>query len=232
MEEERKSTLAYCKGCGHFKLAGSTRICNYLEDVGHRRPCPPGEGCTEHTSRAGEAKKEPARAAPKKKVLDGFKPVPPKHRGKIDTEKALRMHGEGATDADLMKEFGVTRNGIQAWRQRHALQANRAKKGSYGLMKKDQEAGTPDAPTQEPAQESAEPATVSNALPVDEPAQETEVFTLEKLFDLILRCRRAGLGKARIRINGKDVEDIFNVNISNPNDGAVVDLTTERLTEI
>lgn len=213
MEEERKSTLAYCKGCGHFKLVGGTRICNYLEDVGHRRPCPPGEGCTEHTNRAGEPQREPARAAPKKKVLDGFKPVPPKRRGKIDTEKALRMHGEGATDADLMKEFGVTRNGIQAWRQRHDLQANRAKKGSYGLMKKGQEAVTPEAPAREPA-------------------QETETFTLEKLFELILRCRRAGLGKARIRINGKDVEDIFNVNISNPNDGAVVDLTTERLTEI
>lgn len=36
-----------CKGCVHFYGAYSrNRCCNYIFDVGKRRPCPPGAACT------------------------------------------------------------------------------------------------------------------------------------------------------------------------------------------
>lgn len=42
-----------CKGCFHWRnlgtAQGSIKACHYILDVGHRRPCPPGEGCTEYT---------------------------------------------------------------------------------------------------------------------------------------------------------------------------------------
>lgn len=36
-----------CKGCIHH----SCNMCNYLFNVGRRRPCPPGRGCTVKTTK-------------------------------------------------------------------------------------------------------------------------------------------------------------------------------------
>lgn len=36
-----------CTGCRYFRGDFEyNRCCNYIFDTGHRRPCPPGEGCT------------------------------------------------------------------------------------------------------------------------------------------------------------------------------------------
>lgn len=36
-----------CAGCLHFYGDyENNRCCNYIFDVGHRRPCPPGKACT------------------------------------------------------------------------------------------------------------------------------------------------------------------------------------------
>ena len=38
----------YCKGCIYWHGAyRDYEMCNYIFDVGHRRPCPPGNDCTE-----------------------------------------------------------------------------------------------------------------------------------------------------------------------------------------
>jgi hypothetical protein len=37
----------FCDDCWYCcKLADGLRCCNYLLKTNHRRPCPPGEGCT------------------------------------------------------------------------------------------------------------------------------------------------------------------------------------------
>lgn len=37
----------YCEGCEHFySYYLVNRCCNYIFDTGHKRPCPPGQGCT------------------------------------------------------------------------------------------------------------------------------------------------------------------------------------------
>ena len=36
----------YCKGCVYRTYAGAEPICGYILVERHRRPCPPGEGCT------------------------------------------------------------------------------------------------------------------------------------------------------------------------------------------
>ena len=44
---KEKSGREYCRGCVHFRGHTSfDRCCNYIFDTQHRRPCPPGEGCT------------------------------------------------------------------------------------------------------------------------------------------------------------------------------------------
>lgn len=42
-----------CMGCFHwYGLYPVNRCCNYIFDTGHRRPCPPGDGCTEKITEA------------------------------------------------------------------------------------------------------------------------------------------------------------------------------------
>ena len=36
----------YCQGCIYATAVGGDQICQYILIVRHRRPCPPGEGCT------------------------------------------------------------------------------------------------------------------------------------------------------------------------------------------
>lgn len=42
-----------CSGCYHWR-GDFYRSCNYIFDVGHCRPCAPGEGCTKKTPSSGE----------------------------------------------------------------------------------------------------------------------------------------------------------------------------------
>ena len=38
----------FCDDCFYYRKfrSGNERYCNYLGMTGHRRPCPPGDGCT------------------------------------------------------------------------------------------------------------------------------------------------------------------------------------------
>lgn len=35
-----------CRGCCHYRGIWGAEMCHYIFDKGHRRPCPPGKGCT------------------------------------------------------------------------------------------------------------------------------------------------------------------------------------------
>ena len=39
----------YCQGCIYAVFAGCEPVCDYFLMTKHRRPCPPGEGCTVRT---------------------------------------------------------------------------------------------------------------------------------------------------------------------------------------
>ena len=48
----------YCDGCRYRgMLNGYGYCCNYIFATGHRRPCPPGEGCTEKVLRERRKKR-------------------------------------------------------------------------------------------------------------------------------------------------------------------------------
>ena len=48
-----------CAGCIHFGWANSSLgCCNYIFNTGHRRPCPPGKGCTVKTKKRRKEKKD------------------------------------------------------------------------------------------------------------------------------------------------------------------------------
>ena len=56
-----------CKGCFHWRGASfGSNCCNYIFDVGHRRPCTGGEGCKVRQER-GQAELEKLREMQKPK---------------------------------------------------------------------------------------------------------------------------------------------------------------------
>lgn len=110
----------YCRGCGHYRGGNGTYCCEYLLDVGHRRPCPPGEGCTEHTKNA---------AAPQKKYVNpmalrakpGHKPGVPAPNRKIEPAKARELFADGKTDAEIAAVFGAAEITVRRWRASQGL---------------------------------------------------------------------------------------------------------------
>lgn len=50
----------YCKGCKHYRQSGADtlKMCHYIFDKGHKRPCDPGKDCTvKETRKRGRKKK-------------------------------------------------------------------------------------------------------------------------------------------------------------------------------
>lgn len=115
-----KSCDSWCHGCGHYRGAADCKICEYQLDVGHRRPCPAGKGCTEHTKFASTPKKE--------LHTKGAKPLTVKKNGphgkKIDDQKAMALYRAGKVDKDIAGAFGVTEAAAYSWRKKRNLPPN------------------------------------------------------------------------------------------------------------
>lgn len=87
--------------------------CTYILVMQHRRPCPPGEGCTAFEPRAGTRKPEPIVIVPP--ATKPPKPTPP--RGKLwGKAKARALYDEGASDQDIAKACGISPSAIGRWR--------------------------------------------------------------------------------------------------------------------
>lgn len=118
-------------------LYGDSRgYCVYILVMQHRRPCPPGEGCTAFELRAGTRKPEPIAIIPP--ATKRPKKAPP--RGKPwDKAKARALYDGGASDRDIATACGVSQPTICNWRnaqwlpphtplwQRHTLDICRAR---------------------------------------------------------------------------------------------------------
>lgn len=99
--------------CMRCLYGDSHGYCTYILVMQHRRPCPPGEGCTAFEPRAGTRKPEPIAVIPP--ATKRPKPAPP--RGKLwDRVKARALYDEGASDCDIAKACGVSQPAICNWR--------------------------------------------------------------------------------------------------------------------
>ena len=91
----------------------SRGYCTYILVMQHRRPCPPGEGCTAFELRAGARKPEPIAVIPPATK----RPKPAPSRGRLwDKAKARALYDEGASDCDIAKACGVSQPTICNWR--------------------------------------------------------------------------------------------------------------------
>lgn len=96
-----------CKGCAYAVYLSGAWCCDYLQIVGHRRPCPPGEGCTVR------------KAANLTKKGSAFM-----KRREWDTEKAKTLYDQKLTDTEIAGEVGATASAVAYWRRGLGLPAN------------------------------------------------------------------------------------------------------------
>lgn len=96
-----------CKGCDYAVLLSGEWCCDYLSVSGHRRPCPPGEGCT--VRKEGDLTKKGSAFM--------------KRRG-WDTEKAKALYAQKLSDAEIAGRVGTTASAVAFWRRGLGLPAN------------------------------------------------------------------------------------------------------------
>lgn len=96
-----------CKGCAYAVYLSGAWCCDYLQIVGHRRPCPPGEGCTVR------------KAANLTKKGSAFM-----KRREWDTEKAKALYDQKLSDAEIAGRVGATASAVANWRRSLGLPAN------------------------------------------------------------------------------------------------------------
>jgi len=122
-----------------------TWCCDYLNLTGHRRPCPPGEGCTVRA----EGGRNPKRI---------WKENAPMKGRSWDTEKARALYEEGRSDGEIAVELGTTRDAVAFWRRKLGLLSNRERRKA---------AKAPEPPAPSPA--APEPQTPAPSPPTDRP---------------------------------------------------------------
>ena len=96
-----------CKGCAYAAQLSGAWCCDYLQIVGHRRPCPPGEGCTVRKT-ANLTKKGSAFMK----------------RREWDTEKAKTLYDQKLSDVEIAGRVGATASAVAYWRRGLGLPAN------------------------------------------------------------------------------------------------------------
>lgn len=84
-----------CKGCIYFT---ASRCCDYIGIVGHRRPCPPGPGCTVKTT--GD------------------------RRRKVDYGKVEDLYRRKKTDKEIAAIAGCGVSTVARWRHMNGMKAN------------------------------------------------------------------------------------------------------------
>ena len=96
-----------CKGCAYAAQLSGAWCCDYLQIVGPRRPCPPGEGCTVRKT-ANLTKKGSAFMK----------------RREWDTEKAKTLYDQKLSDVEIAGRVGATASAVAYWRRGLGLPAN------------------------------------------------------------------------------------------------------------
>ena len=100
---EWAALIRACQGCD-YQAQG--RYCDYIGIVGHRRPCPPGPGCTVKTT--------------------GGK------RKKVDYKAVGKLYAKGLPDKKIAAGAGCGVSTVVKWRQQNGLKANGLKGAKHG----------------------------------------------------------------------------------------------------
>lgn len=100
-----------CKGCYYGTHTGELWVCDYILMTGHRRPCPPGEGCTVRIEAAQDRK----RAWKERNTMS---------KRTWDTGRARKLYDDGWSDARIAAELGTKPNAVAFWRRGLKLPAN------------------------------------------------------------------------------------------------------------
>lgn len=129
--------LRPCLGCDHLDDIG----CAYLEHTGRRRPCPPGEGCTEYAPRKAKSRPPLPAWAPQERTRLTHRPVG-RRAWKVEelnqSQAACRLYAEGASDHAIARAAGCSVNTVAKWRRETGRPAN------YPNRKKDAQNGNQD----------------------------------------------------------------------------------------
>jgi len=89
--------------------------CDYLGVTGHRRPCPPGDGCTVRAEGDRDSKRIWKENAPMK--------------GRSwDTKKARALYDKGLLDGEIAAELGIKETSVGFWRRTQNLPSNRERR--------------------------------------------------------------------------------------------------------
>ena len=203
----------YCKGCDHLKPTGSGKTCDYMLDTGRRRPCPAGEGCTEHTKRQPDKKKRKA-SIPEALLLGADRKV----YGKLDEARAKELYDQGLGDQRIANALNVAKSTVASWRKRNGLpnhqqlvemkqaETEKTESGTAAeedkAMKKDNMPADVTVPA--PEEDSKAEETVAAA---EEMPGSGEILTVRGLCAIAQRLLDFGLGEAQISIAGKTLED-------------------------
>lgn len=123
----RKKAPPGCEGC--IDLTGDG-LCRYAVRTGHRRGCPPGEGCTVKT--VGPRPK-PVCTLPPKPQTERPLPFGSTRRAWAleelsQSELACRLYAEGAMDAEIALATGFCITTVAKWRRETGRPANRYRK--------------------------------------------------------------------------------------------------------
>ena len=209
----------YCKGCDHLKPTGSGKTCDYMLDTGRRRPCPAGEGCTEHTKRQPDKKKRKA-SIPEALLLGADRKV----YGKLDEARAKELYDQGLGDQRIANALDVAKSTVASWRKRIGLPnhqqlaetqqaetentASGATAEEDEAMKKDNMPANVTAPAQEEVSEVEETVAAAEEMPGS-----GETLTVRGLCAIAQKLQDFGLGEARVSIGGKQLVDFKRVTV-------------------
>lgn len=96
--------------CMYF--SPSTQTCDYLDIVGTRRPCPPGDKCTVKKTGKKELRKSPWND----NMMTIRKNRPPKKSKLEGNKQAEELYAGGAGDAAIAEACGVSKSTVVRWR--------------------------------------------------------------------------------------------------------------------
>lgn len=198
----------YCEGCRHLGMTGYEKTCDYLLDTGTRRPCPAGEGCTEHTAKS--PKKEYSRAPqPGDFILSGRKEYK-----KLDKDKARELYDQGLSDRKIADALGVHKDTVAAWRKKEGLPSGK-ERGIAKVQKEEKHVKKEFGLAAEVPVEQKKMPTEQGEMPAkaEEMPADTETLTVKALSAIVGRLLGFGLGEVRLSIGGKPLGDFKRVTV-------------------
>lgn len=117
-----------CAHCGY----GGSLGCSYLLITGRKRPCPPGDRCTEFVPPGAVPRGRPlilpeTHQRPEKRHIGRTRRAPVAE-ALSQSEEVCRLYAEGASDPEIAQAAGCHPTTVAKWRRRTGRPANKRKK--------------------------------------------------------------------------------------------------------